>query len=118
MKGWPVFLMALVPFGAFAAPERFACNATALDPTERARYGELSSALKEAAQEKSEIAKGYAFRFPAASLLTVAEWVSLERRCCPFFTFALEQSRDSGPVWLKVTGPKGVKEFIREEFGF
>jgi hypothetical protein len=49
--------------------------------------------------------------------MAAAEWVSYERKCCPFFTFALEQSADGGPVWLRITGPEGVKVFIREAFG-
>ena len=44
-------------------------------------------------------------------------FVAEERQCCPFFTFEMEQARDQGPVWLRVTGSDGVKEFIRAEFG-
>ena len=59
----------------------------------------------------------YALRLPAETLLTAAEWISLERRCCPFFGFTLEMERHGGPLWLRVTGPKGIKQFIRAEFG-
>jgi len=118
MKAWlALALTALVPVGAFAAPERFACNAAALSATERQRYGELTRSLLGAVHEKKELPQGYAFRLPPADLVTTAEWISLERKCCPFFTFVLQQSRDGGPVWLKITGSEGVKEFIREEFG-
>lgn len=108
-------LLALVPLGA-AARERFACNLKALSTTERARYQEVTKALIAATQEKRELPNGYGLRLPAASLLTAAEWVSLERRCCPFFTFELEQARDEGPLWLRITGAEGVKAFIRSEF--
>ena len=110
-------LTALMPLGAVAAGERFACNAKALSTTERPRYQELTRALLGAVQEKSELPQGYAFRLPPSSLITAAEWISFERRCCPFFIFVLEQSRDEGALWLRITGPEGVKAFIREEFG-
>jgi hypothetical protein len=48
--------------------------------------------------------------------MTAAEWVSLERKCCPFLAFEIEQPKDQGPVWLRITGPEGVKAFIEEEF--
>ena len=70
-----------------------------------------------AIQEKRELPEGYAFRLPPDNLSAVAEWVAFERKCCPFFTFVLEQSSDVGPLWLRITGPKGVKVFMREEFG-
>jgi hypothetical protein len=44
-----------------------------------------------------------------------AEWVTFEHRCCRFFTFAMEQARDDGPLWLRITGSPGVKAFIRAE---
>jgi hypothetical protein len=109
-------LLALLPLGDAHAGERFACNMKALDATERARHQELTKALLSAAQEKRELPHGYGFRLPPSSLMSAAEWVSFERKCCPFFTFELEQARDEGPVWLRVTGSDGVKAFIRAEF--
>jgi hypothetical protein len=109
-------LMVLLPLVSAHAGEHFACNMKALSAAERARYQEVTKALLEAAQEKRELSNGYGFRLPAASLMSAAEWVSLERRCCPFFTFEIEQSRDEGAVWLRVTGSEGVKAFIRAEF--
>jgi hypothetical protein len=108
-------LMALVPLAGARAGERFACNAKALSPTERLRYQELTRQLTAAMQEKVELKDGYGFRLPTGSLMTAAEWASFERRCCPFFTFVLEQVRDEGPVWLRLTGSDGVKRFIRTE---
>jgi hypothetical protein len=99
------------------AGERFACNMAALTKADRARYQELTRKLLDAVKEQKELPDGYGFRMPAESLTTAAEWVSLERLCCPFFTFELEQSRDGGPLWLRVKGPEGVKAFIKAEFG-
>lgn len=111
-------LMGLLPLRAAEAGERFACNMKALGPAERARYQELTKTLLAALQEKRELSNGYGLRLPTGSLLNAAEWVSLERKCCPFFTFAIEQARDEGPVWLRITGSEGVKTFIRAEFQF
>lgn len=93
-----------------------ACNVNGLTSGERARHQELSQTLLSAVQQKSELRDGYAFRLPSSALLTAAEWVSLERKCCPFFTFEIEQPKNQGPVWLRITGPEGVKAFIEEEF--
>ena len=98
------------------ASEKFACNASALTTDERAHYVDISKSLFAGVQEKRELKDGYAFRLGPAMLVNVAEWVSFERKCCPFFTFNIEQSRDQGPLWLRVTGPEGVKAFIQEEF--
>jgi hypothetical protein len=39
------------------------------------------------------------------------------RRRIKFFDLRLEQTREHGPLWLRLTGRDGVKQFIREEFG-
>jgi len=46
-----------------------------------------------------------------------AEFITLERLCCPFLTLALEVERERGPLWLKLTGREGVKPFLRAELG-
>lgn len=109
-----LFLVA-VPFGAAESGERFACNMNALSKAERERYQEVTKQLFAAVEKREELKDGYAFRLPSASLLAAAEWISLERRCCPFFAFDLEQTKDSGPLWLRVRGAEGVKAFIRAE---
>jgi len=111
-----VMLAALVTAGSVSA-EEFGCNRNALSKEDRARHQALSQALLGAVQERRELADGYAFRFPAETLLFAAEWVSFERKCCPFLTFVLEQTRDQGPLWVRVTGSEGAKAFIKEEFG-
>jgi len=96
------------------------CNMGTLTPAERARYKVLAEKLKAANVERREEATGYAFRFHTAqaSLMDVAEWVNFERRCCPFFDFEIRLQPEGGPLWLKVTGREGVKQFISDEFGF
>lgn len=66
-----------------------------------------------------ELADGYAFRFDNARrwAAPALEFIEIEQTCCPFFTFQLEFSPASGPLRLKLLGPDGVKEFIRNELG-
>lgn len=109
-------LLGLVPIAALGAREPFACNMLALTKTERATHQKLSRALFAAVQERRELPNGYAFRLPAASLVKAAQWVALEGRCCPFFTFQVDVAKNEGPVWLRVTGSEGIKPFIRAEF--
>jgi hypothetical protein len=96
---------------------QFYCNVNALSPTERARHKQLSQQLALAQRETKELPDGFAFRLQAgASLTDLAEWVSLERKCCPFFTFGIEMERNNGPLWLKLRGEEGVKQFIMSDF--
>jgi hypothetical protein len=70
--------------------------------------------LHELVQETREVANGYAFRYPADEpvLLLLAEFISLESRCCPFLDFTLEVDTRLDPAWLTLTGPEGVKESL------
>ncbi len=97
----------------------FACNVKALDRAQRERWMELIQKLGAARQEVRELPDGYAFRFPADSktVLEVAEFIGYERLCCPFFDFELAVEREGGPLWLRLRGREGVKDFIRSEFG-
>jgi hypothetical protein len=95
----------------------FACRLDALDAAQRERHKILWAQFRDKTREVKELTDGYGFRFPADSstILAVAEWTTLERLCCPFFNFALEIEGESDSAWLRVTGQKGVKEFLRLE---
>jgi hypothetical protein len=45
-----------------------------------------------------------------------AEWISFERLCCPFFSFQLDIASEGAPIWLRMTGREGVKQFMQVEF--
>jgi hypothetical protein len=100
-----------------SAPASFYCNRTALTPSERVRYNQLTDTLANSTEETKELSDGYQFRLSNGySLPDLSEWMSYERRCCPFLTFEMELDRNDGPVWLKLRGEDGVKTFIRAEF--
>ena len=68
-------------------------------------------------EEIRELGDGYEFRLAddGSAITRAAEFISLEKLCCPFLNFALEIKPDGGPVWLRLSGREGVKAFIREE---
>lgn len=94
-----------------------ACDMSAIEPGRRAQHAATGEQLFRAASEIRELPDGYAFRLPNDSdtLVRAAEFVSLERLCCPFLGFTLVVEPEGGHVWLRLTGREGVKEFIREE---
>ncbi|MDQ3748973.1 MAG: MerR family DNA-binding protein [Acidobacteriota bacterium] len=47
--------------------------------------------------------------------LDVAEFITYERLCCPFFNF--EMAVEGENLSLRLKGKEGVKEFIKMEFG-
>ncbi|HEX8149330.1 MAG TPA: hypothetical protein VF591_19260 [Pyrinomonadaceae bacterium] len=96
-----------------------ACDMGAIEPGRRGRHVANAGELFRAVEEVRELPGGYAFRLPASpdTLHKLAEFVSLERLCCPFLGFVMEVEPEGGPVWLRLTGREGVKAFIREEVG-
>jgi hypothetical protein len=98
-----------------SAGEKLACELHALDARERARHAELTKVLLREVAETVELAEGYAFRPDRASYALAAEWIALESRCCPFFSFELALARNRGPLWLRLSGSPGVKAFIKSE---
>jgi hypothetical protein len=95
-----------------------ACDLTALDPEQRERHQVHTRQLFASVQDIQELPDGYAFRLPieADTILKAAKFINLERLCCPFFNFALEVEPEGGPLWLKLTGREGVKQFLQAEF--
>jgi hypothetical protein len=91
-----------------------ACDLTAIPAEYREQHSAIAEQLFAAVLEIRELPDGYAFRLPEepGMLLKAAEFVSLERLCCPFFGFVLEIEPAGGPLWLKLTGGAGVKEYI------
>jgi hypothetical protein len=96
-----------------------ACNAGALNQRQRERIRALLSELRARHQEVKELPTGYTLRLPGepSMIHDAAEFITLERLCCPFFDFALEAEREGGPIRLTLTGREGVKELARTEFG-
>ena len=97
----------------------FACDRQALDPAARHRHFDvLGPALAAARKSVRELPDGYEFEYPPdrATVAQLMEWVEGERLCCPFFDIEVRLERESGSVWLRLTGREGTKQFIKSDF--
>jgi hypothetical protein len=94
-----------------------ACDMTAITAEQRERHLAKSRELFSEIEETRELSNGYEFRFAdePKRLQRLVDFLSLEKLCCPFLRFELKVEPENGPVWLRLTGREGVKEFIREE---
>src|SRR5262245_36109925 len=95
----------------------FACNLSAIARADRPRYNQLVHRLRAALEGQSELDDGYAYSLNerTISLPEVAEWIAMERLCCPFLSFQLDVS-SGGRTLLSLRGPAGVKKILRAEF--
>lgn len=103
---------------ALSAEAPFACNLKAFQPEERKQWRKLIEEVTSAVVVARELTDGYALQVDSnrVSLVEVAEWAALERKCCPFFDFQLNMHGEDGSLWLNLRGRDGVKQFIREDF--
>jgi hypothetical protein len=104
--------------GCCASESPLACDLGAISATDRPRYHELRRSVAASVIGKRELPDGIAIQMDTAriALPQLAEWISFERKCCPFFEFRIDLAPGSGPVWLSLTGRAGVKEFIAQAF--
>lgn len=92
------------------------CNLDAIREDEQERHFGLVAQWQEAVEEVKELPAGYAFRLDEnkVNILELAEFVSRERLCCPFFHFELAVEPHNGPLWLRLMGNAQVKTFVGE----
>lgn len=91
------------------------CIPEALTNPERERYRTLRSEFVASIRKSSPMPDGYLLEFEAgqAQFHHVAEWISLERKCCPFLSFELRWGAgDSSAPTLAISGPEGTKDFL------
>ena len=96
----------------------FACDIMALTAEQRKRHsGELGPMLRSMKKSVRELPDGYEFEFPADAntYALVTEWSIQERTCCPFFDIDIRLDREGGPLWLRLTGRDGTKQFIQSD---
>ena len=93
-----------------------ACTLTEREQAQRGR--DLAETLFSGAEEIRELDDGYAFRFPSAGgwIPKLAAFADAERRCCAFFAFEIAVEPHHGPIWLRLRGGEGVKEFVAAAF--
>jgi hypothetical protein len=95
-----------------------ACDLTAIPLAAREQHITEGLQIFRVAQEVQELSNGYAFRFAnePGMFMALANFVENERRCCAFYEFVLEVKPGHGPLWLRLTGGEGVKEFEQAVF--
>lgn len=99
-----------------AGPRGLACFPAAIPAPDRANHRALArDLLLQRAVERVDLHGGYAFRFAAEALPAVSRFIENERKCCPFIAFELAVAENSGPLWLRMTGPEGTREALRDE---
>jgi hypothetical protein len=93
-----------------------ACDLFALSPPQRRRHAMLVAQLAHAVERVQELPNGYEYSYPSNTAVwsALAEWVDLERRCCPFLSFTI-QIVPHTPLLLRITGPDGIKLLLKHE---
>jgi hypothetical protein len=96
-----------------------ACQPNVLSLDERQRYQAARKQIESAVIRIVEVDDGYVLHLPDddAMLAVVAEWIALERRCCPFFEFTVSVGGSDSLIRVALTGSPEVKEFLRSELG-
>jgi len=86
-------------------------------PELRERKETVIANLKKQILLKRKLKNGFAYKFRGSDSIVdeLATFVKTERTCCDFFNFSLSITGDKTEAWLKITGPKGTKDFIRSE---
>jgi hypothetical protein len=93
-----------------------ACVPGAIAPGDRAAHFSLAHSLfHDKADERRELPEGYAFRFREEEFDAVARFVANERKCCPFVDFEITLTRESGELWLRMSGPPGTRSVLEAE---
>ena len=105
------------------AAHPLACDLTVFGDAQRDRHRALAQQVFATCRGARELPDGFIFHFveawgtlPSAGGVTIVEWISLERLCCSFLSFAVEFSPGGGAVSLRITGDEPTKELFRQQF--
>jgi hypothetical protein len=113
-----MFLCGVLGAAQGTQQKALACNLNAIAAGARPRYNELVKRLRSAVRDRAEVQGGYVYKLDgtALALTEAAEWIAMERLCCPFLTLQLSASGDDADWRLTLTGPVGAKAILAEEF--
>lgn len=83
----------------------------------RQRKDGVIASLKPSVKSRKELKNGYEYSFQGSESLLdqLVEFVKSERACRPFFTFSLIVEDIESDILLKITGPRGAKDFLKTE---
>jgi len=101
---------------AKAHESRLACELDVFSAEENEQHksslNEAMAAVRDVREEKD----GYIISFSSKNFLTIAEWISLERRCCHFLSFQIRFLGGDEVFWVALSGPAGTKDFPKTFF--
>lgn len=85
------------------------------DVEKREREATLLARFKSGVVAVDELGDGYSFRLSGGPewLALIAQLMIAERECCPFLTFQLTAEPQMGAITVRITGPDGTKEFLK-----
>jgi hypothetical protein len=94
-----------------------ACQLGVFSPEERQRYQTVRKRIEAAVIRIVEVDGGYVLHLPDddVMLAVVAEWIALERRCCPFFEFIVSVGGSEPSIRVAMTGSQEVTRFLETE---
>ena len=103
--------------GAANEGAEFFCDRAALTQEQKGKQIELGKILRHAVLQRRELKDGFEYTFPndMETYRALAEYVPLERVCCPFMDMTIRLDRDGGKLHWEVRGREGIKTFVREE---
>jgi hypothetical protein len=84
-------------------------------PELQERKATVIAGLKKLVVSRKELTNGYGYEFEGTDeiLDQLNTFIKTERMCCDFFIFQL--TIEDNRAFLNITGPKGAKEFLKEE---
>ncbi len=89
------------------------CTPEALTAEQHQRLSELHEMLPQIVSSVMPIDDGYTLYFHEDVAVTLlAEYIQLERLCCPFLSFTLRVIAGEKPIKLDISGGEGVKTFV------
>jgi hypothetical protein len=94
------------------------CDLTALPDGGRERVTALAGKLIPMARAVRDLPDGYALGYHDVSpelFSDIADFIALDRLCCPFLCHGLVSDPGRGTVWLELTGRQGAKEAIASD---
>jgi hypothetical protein len=97
---------------------KLSCKLTT--PELQQRKKTVVAELKNLLLEKIELENGFKYKFEGSDKMLdlLNSFIKTERLCCDFFVFNLTASSDTKFTCLELTGPEGVKDFIKYEIEF
>lgn len=94
------------------------CDLTIFTDEERQQHLNDAEQLLAQVIAVESSAMGYALRFSDTPQIIqqIAQFISEDRKCCPFIHFSMDVEANGAGIWLHLKGDTAVKQAIKSEF--